>query len=222
MTVKTKISRKGVDKMSYPEYPRSKFPEQICNAPNMQDLSPTLRPIADQYSQAYLNNDTDTMARLLTQYQDLEKSLFNPDKINVIYDEVKATQKFFKDDVNTMVQTVAQHTIGIKDNATGAEKKTNTYSAEKIDYMTGVIIASNITVNIADWDSNLEYKYTSSTILTDDRINIYFADASKINASKAFVYVKSNTGAGNFILKANKIPKSALVIDNVEVVRKNG
>ncbi len=208
--------------MSYPEYPRSKFPEEICNFPNMQDVSPTLRPIVDQYNEAWTSGDIDKMAQLKQQYPNLDKSLFNADKFNVFLDELKATQRLFKDDVDAMVQTVAQHTIGIKDNATGAEKKTNTYSAEKIDYMTGVVIASNITINIADWDSNLEYKYTSNTILTDDRINIYFADASKINASKAFIYVKSNTGAGNFVLKANKIPKSALVIDNVEVIRKNG
>lgn len=208
--------------MSNPEYPWSKFPEEICDLPNMQDVSPSLRPIVEQYNNAWINNDTDKMAQLTLQYPNLDKSLFNAKKFNVLLDEVKATQKFFKDDVDTMVQTVAQHTIGIKDNATGAEKKTNTYSAEKIEYMTGVTIASNITINIADWDSNLEYKYTSSTILADDRINVYFADASRINASKAFIYIKSNTGAGNFILKANKIPKSALVIDNVEVIRKNG
>jgi hypothetical protein len=208
--------------MSYPEYPRSKFPEEICDFPNMQDVSPTLRPIVDQYNEAWAINDTDKMAQLKLQYPNLDKSLFNADKINTVFDELKSLQRFFKDDVDGMTTEIAQHTIGIKDNATGAEKKTNTYSAEKIDYMTGVIIASNITVNIADWDSNLEYKYTSSSILADDRINIYFADASKINASKAFIYVKSNTGAGNFILKANKIPKIALVIDTVEVMRRNG
>lgn len=208
--------------MSYSENPRSKFPEEICDFPNMQDVSPTLRPIVDQYNEAWEINDTDKMAQLKLQYPNLDKSLFNADKFNVLLDEVKSTQRFFKDDVDAMVQTVAQHTIGIKDDATGAEKRTNTYSAEKIDYMTGVTIVSNITINIANWDSNLEYKYNSSSILADDRVNIYFADSSKINASKAFIYIKSNTGAGNFILKANKIPKSSLIIDYVEVIRKNG
>lgn len=208
--------------MSYPEYPWSNFPEEICDLPNMQDVSPSLRPIVEQYDNAWINNDTDKMAQLTLQYPNLDKSLFNAKKFNVVLDHIKSLEKFFLEKVAVMIDTVVQHTIGIKDNATGAEKKTNTYSAEKIDYMTGVTIASNITINIADWDSNLEYKYTSSTILTDDRINIYFADASRINASKAFIYIKSNTGAGNFILKANKIPKSALVIDTVEVIRKNG
>lgn len=208
--------------MNYPEYPRSKFPEETCAFPNMQDVPPTLRPIVDQYNEAWEINDTDKMAQLKLLYPNLDKSLFNADKFNVLLDEVKATQRFFKDDVDTMVQTVAQHTIGIKDNATGDEKKTNTYSAEKVDYMTGVVIATNITLNIANWDANLEYKYTSSSILTDDKIIVYFADASKLAASKAFIYVKSNTGAGNFTLKANKKPNNTLIIDTVEVIRKNG
>lgn len=208
--------------MSYPEYPRSNFPEEICSMPNMQDVSATLRPIVDQYNEAWINNDIDKMAQLKSQYPNLEKSLFNADKINTIFDELKSLQRFFKDDVDGMTTEIAQNTIGIKDNATEAEKKTNTYSAEKIDYITGVNIATNITINVTDWDTNLEYKYTSNSILADDRINVYFADASKLAASKAFIYVKSNTGAGNYILKANKKPSVALIIDNVEVIRKNG
>lgn len=206
--------------MAYPEYPKSNFPEEISNFPNMQDVSPTLRPIVEQYNEAWENNDTDKMAQLKLQYPNLDKTLFNADKFNVLLDEMKSTQKFFKDDVNSMITEVAQHTIGIKDDAVGAEKKTNAYSAERTEYLSGVIIAENITINIADWNDDLEFTYNSSDILEDDRVLIYFADDSKLNVSKAFIYVKSNTGEGNFVLKANKLPKSNLNIDYVEVVRK--
>lgn len=206
--------------MSYPEYPRSNFPEEICKLPNMQDVSATLRPVVEQYNEAWLNNDVDKMAQLKSQYPNLEKSLFNADKFNVVLDETKATQKFFKERVDAMITEVAQHTIGIDDTALGDEKKTNAYSAEKTEFLTGVTIADNITISLADWDSSLEFTYHSSDILEDDRVLIYFADDSKLNASKAFIYVKSNTGEGNFVLKANKLPKSNLNIDYVEVVRK--
>ncbi len=206
--------------MAYPEYPKSNFPEEICEMPNMQDVSPTLRPIVDQYNEAWENNNTDKMAQLKLQYPNLDKSLFNADKFNVLLDEMKSTQKFFKDDVDAMIIEVAQHTIGIKDDAVGDEKKTNAYSAEKTEFLTGVMIADNITISLEDWDSNLEFTYHSNDILEDDRVLIYFADDSKLNASKAFIYVKSNTGEGNFVLKANKLPKSNLNIDYVEVVRK--
>ena len=73
--------------MSYPEYPRSNFPEEICKLPNMQDVSATLRPVVEQYNEAWLNNDVDKMAQLKSQYPNLEKSLFNADKFNVVLDE---------------------------------------------------------------------------------------------------------------------------------------
>ncbi|GLC79189.1 hypothetical protein [Lacrimispora brassicae] len=208
--------------MSYPEYPRSKFPEEICNFPNMQDVSSTLRPIVDRYNEAYLNNDTDTMIELKEQYPNLLKSLFNADKFNVLLDGVKATQKFFKDDVDNMIRTVAQHTVGINDSAENEEKATNTYSAKKIESLTGITIATNVSIPISAWDGNLTYTYTSDMILENDRVNVYFSSDSMLHAAKAFIVLKENTGAGNFVLKANKLPKSALTIREIEVMRKNG
>lgn len=208
--------------MSYPEYPHSKFPEAICDLPNMQDATSTLRPIIDQYNEAWLNNDTDKMIELKEQYPNLMKSLFNAEKFNVLLDGVKATQKFFMEEVDTMVHTVAQNTVGINDLATGEDKRTNAYSALKTDYLTGVTIDTNITIPISAWDSNLTFTYSSDKILENDRVNVYFSSDSMLFAAKAFIVVKENTGAGNMVLKANKRPKSDLVIREIEVVRKDG
>lgn len=208
--------------MSYPEYPHSKFPETICDLPNMQDATSTLRPIIDQYNEAWLNNDTDKMIELKEQYPNLMKSLFNAEKFNVLLDGVKATQKFFMEEVDTMVHTVAQNTVGINDLATGEDKRTNAYSALKTDYLTGVTIDTNITIPLSAWDSNLTFTYSSDKILENDRINVYFSSDSMLFAAKAFIVVKENTGAGNVVLKANKLPKSELTIREIEVVRKDG
>jgi len=208
--------------MSYPEYPHSKFPGVICDLPNMQDASATLRPIIDRYNEAWLNNDTDTMIELKEQYPNLMKSLFNADKFNALLDGVKATQKFFMEEVDEMVHTVAQNTVGINDNAVGDEKRTNAYSAEKTDYLTGVTIATNVSIPISAWDGSLTYTYTSNRILENDSVNVYFNSDSMFFAAKAFIVVKENTGAGNFVLKANKLPKNALTIREIEVVRKDG
>jgi hypothetical protein len=208
--------------VSYSEYPHSKFPETICDLPNMQDASSTLRPIIDQYNEAWMNNDTDKMAALIKQYPNITKSLFNADKFNVLLDGVKATQKFFKDEVDEMILTVAQKTVGINDSAEGEDKKRNTYSAEKTDYLTGVTIATNVEIPVSAWGENLTYTYSSDEILENDRINVFFDSDSMFHASKAFIVVKENTGAGNFVLKANKMPKSALTIREIEVMRKDG
>lgn len=208
--------------MSYSEYPHSKFPETICDLPNMQDASATLRPVIEQYNEAWMNNDTDKMAALTNQYPNLTKSLFNADKFNVLLDGVKATQKFFKEEVDEMILTVAQKTVGINDSAEGEDKKRNAYSAEKTDYLTGVTIATDIEIPVGAWDENLTYTYSSDKILENDRVNVFFNSESMFHAAKAFIVVKENTGAGNFVLKANKLPKSALTIREIEVMRKNG
>lgn len=118
---------------SYDEYPHSAFPGKICDAPNMVDLSPTLRPIAEQYKAADMINDTDTMSRLLNTYPDLKRSLFNAEKHNVALDEIKALQTYYKDDVQGMIRQIAQNTVGINDSPADAQKELTTYSSEKID-----------------------------------------------------------------------------------------
>ncbi|WP_024347361.1 hypothetical protein [Lacrimispora indolis] len=206
--------------MAYEEYPLSKFPDEIDNFDNMQDITASLVDPMVSYQTAISNKDFTTAANVIANNPDLLKVLINAYRINSFQDGLKATQKCFKEDVQTMVTHIAQNTIGINDSATGDDKKTNAYSGYKTEYLSGITLATNITINITDWNSDLEYTYTNSSILADDEIQIYFADESKLNASKAFIYVKSDTGAGNFILKANKVPKSALVIDEIRLVRR--
>jgi hypothetical protein len=169
-----------------------------------------------------MNNDTDKMEALIKQYPNLTKSLFNADKFNVLLDGVKSTQKFFKDEVDEMILTVAQKTVGINDSAEGEDKKRNAYSAKKTDYLTGVTIDTNVAIPVSAWDNNLTFTYSSDKILENDRVNIYFSSESMLFAAKAFIVVKENTGAGNVVLKANKLPKSDLTIREIEVMRKDG
>ncbi|MEY8352626.1 hypothetical protein AALB39_04625 [Lachnospiraceae bacterium 54-53] len=206
--------------MAYAENPRSIYPDGVDNFDNMQDITATLLDPMRSYQAAISNGDFTTAATVLTNYPGLLKCLINADRINSLQDAIKSIEQYYLDNVETMVTTIAQNTIGINDSAAGDDKKTNAYSGYKTEYLSGVSLASDITIEITDWNSNLEYTYTNSTILADDEIQVFFADASKLNASKAFIYVKSDTGAGNFILKANKTPKSALVINEIRLVRK--
>lgn len=208
--------------MSYPEYSHSSFPEEICDLPGMQDVSATLRPVIEQYNEAWINNDVDAMAAIKEKYPNLTKSLFNADKFNALLDGVKATQKFFKEDVNAMIQDVAQKTVGINDNPPEDQKKLNSYSAEKTDFLTGVSIASNLSIPVTAWSSDLIYTFNSEKIEVNDKVNVYFCSDSMVAAAKAFIVVKDNTGAGNLVLQASKLPKNTLNIREIEVVRKNG
>lgn len=206
--------------MAYEEYPHSQFPDAVDNFDNMQDITATLVDAMVSYQTAITNKDFTTASTVIANYPDLLKVLINANRINSLQDAVKAIEKYYLENVEDMVTHIAQNTIGINDSATGNDKKTNAYSAEKTEYLSGITLANNITINITDWNSDLEYTYINSSILADDEIQVYFADTSKLNASKAFIYVKSDTGARNFVLKANKIPKSELVIDEIRLVRR--
>lgn len=212
---------------SYDEYPNSKFPGQIMDLPNMIDVSAVLRPIIEQYNIAWLNNDTATINSLISNNPDLLKALFNAIKFNTLADNVKALQAWNK---QKLIEATA-NAVGIKDDATGEAQLTNAYSVKKVNSIitnyTGIELAKNITIPISSWTSNTSvsgfnysYTYSNPAILATDEIYVEFDDTSVINASKAFVYVKSDGGAGSFILLARKIPKTDLVIKRIEVTRR--
>lgn len=205
--------------MAYEEYPRSQFPDAIDNFDNMQDITAALVDAMVSYQTAITNKDFTTAANVITNNPDLLKVLINADRINSLQDAIKAIEKYYKDDVGNMVTHIAQNTIGINDKATGNDKKTNAYSAEKTEYLSGVVIASNIKIPITSWGSNLTYVYSNSAILVNDRVEIDFASSSILNASKALIYIQDDTGAGNITFKANKLPKSELTIKEIRVVR---
>lgn len=205
--------------MAYEEYPRSQFPDAIDNFDNMQDITAALVDAMVSYQTAITNKDFTTAANAITNNPDLLKVLINADRINSLQDAIKAVEKYYKDDVGNMVTHIAQNTIGINDKATGNDKKTNAYSAEKTEYLSGVVIASNIKIPISSWGSNLIYVYNNSAIQANDRVEIDFASSSILNASKALIYIQDDTGVGNITFKANKLPKSELTIKEIRVVR---
>lgn len=214
------------DTQSYPENYLSKFPGAVCNAPDMVDLPSTLRVVAEQYVQAFNNNDIATTARLKSQYPDLEKSEQNAQKYNTLLHELKSTQTFFKDEVYKWQVELVQNALGLNDNASGDDEKlANGYSAYKIEYMMGRLLESDVIIPTSSWvnsgDSLYPYKYVyeNSTILETDETDIYFDDESKFYASKAFVILKSNSGAGNITLLAKKIPKASLTISEIRIRR---
>lgn len=140
----------------YPQYPRSNFPEQVDDFPTMQDPSAYQMTIVRQYETLAANGDVEGAAALLKQYPDLDKSLFNAQKFNYLSDGIKAAQQFFKDDVEAYVAGLFQNTVGIDDNAEGAAKSTNAYSAYKTDILINHCI--EITLPASRWSDTAPYK----------------------------------------------------------------
>lgn len=141
---------------SYPQYPRSNFPDQVDDFATMQDPSSYQMSIVQQYEKLVANGDVDSAAALLKQNPDLDKSLFNAQKFNHISDGLKATQQFFKDDVEVYVADLFRNTIGIDDSVDGIAKHTNAYSAYKTEHLINNCIPVILTAK--EWSYTAPYK----------------------------------------------------------------
>lgn len=211
----------------YDEYPRSNFPKAVDSWTNKQDVPVSMQPILAQYQTAWDDIDIDKITELKEKYPKLDTYLFTAVDINQVYDGIKATQQFFKDDVETYLEKISQYEIGVNDNPTTEEKNTSSYSCEKVDNLTGITIDSNITISTGSWESvtrddgfNYQYVYTNDKILATDHVMVYFNISSVISASKATVNIGNTDTDGQIVFLSAKIPKQDLVIDEILYCRK--
>lgn len=213
---------------SYPDYPRSKFPGSVCIAPNMIDVTAELRKPVEEYERAWNENNSSKMQSLLSSYPDLARTLFNSDKFNTLLDEIKATQRYYKESVEDNVTDLIQHSIGIKDNATSdSDKRVNAYSGYKTEYLAGKVIATNVSLPTSGWvsdsesgaDFHFKYVYKNDVIKSNDEVEIYFSNDSIIAAGKACIVIKDNSGNQNITFIAKKKPTKNLTINCIKVIR---
>ena len=211
----------------YDEYPRSNFPKAVDSWTNKQDVPVSMQPILAQYQTAWDDIDIDKITELKEKYPKLDTYLFTAVDINQVYDGIKATQQFFKDDVETYLEKISQYEIGVNDNPTTEEKTTSSYSCDKVDNLTGITAATNITISTGSWSAvsrddgfNYQYIYTNDKILATDHVIVYFNISSVIPASKATVNVGNTTTDGQIVFLSAKVPKKDLVIDEITYCRK--
>lgn len=212
----------------YDQYPRSQFPGNIDDWDNMTNVTNNLRPIVAQYQQFYTDNDIDGCNNLLRQYPDLDKCLYNADKINRLMDGVKATQQFFKDEVQSYVHKLGNATIGINDNPTTEEELvSNSYSAAKVNELvheinttiTHIHTFREITLLSSNWSNQYPYCQTVAVdgITSDSNIKVIgamHADGNTYEQDKAIdkavgllMYVGDGVVDGAITFKAKKLPE---------------
>ncbi len=147
--------------MAYEKYvdtPLSNFPEQEDNWSRMSNLSVSLLSVAKQYSDLYNNGNIDSANALLEQYPDLKLALFTPERWNQIRDGIIALERFFLEDVESMITEVAQKTVGINDDAEDDDAVTNAYSAAKVNELIGQFSeVRSITLTVAGWSTSAPY-----------------------------------------------------------------
>lgn len=203
----------------YDQYPHSQFPESVDNWDNMQDVNSVTYPLSQEYNKLISSGNLADAANYLKSHPELKSSLFNAEKINQLMDGIKATQQFYKDDVKEFLVKLADSTIGIDDNVTENTSTTNTYSAKKINELTGIYSDSPIEIATSDWDESFVYTHSDPNIAENDIVEVYFNSDSYTLVSKAQIRIISDSGAGNFKLQAKKVPGGTIKIDTYKVVK---
>ncbi len=147
--------------MAYEKYidtPLSNFPEQEDNWSRMSNLSVSLLSVAKQYSDLYNTGDINAANELLEQYPDLKSALFTPERWNQIRDAIIALQRFFLEDVESMIVEVANNTVGIDDEATGLTENTNAYSVAKVnELLLEFSEMHQVTLPVSGWSASTPY-----------------------------------------------------------------
>lgn len=86
----------------------SDFPLKVSTMNRVQDVTLSAKPYVDLYNQYYSQGDFDNANKVINDHPELLTMMLNMNLINQIIDEIKATQRTFKDDVESYILTVVK------------------------------------------------------------------------------------------------------------------
>lgn len=86
----------------------SDFPYKVSTMNRVQDVTLSAKPYVDLYNQYYSQGDFDNANQVINDHPELLTMMLNMTLINQIIDEIKATQRTFKDDVESYIFTIVK------------------------------------------------------------------------------------------------------------------
>ena len=130
----------------------SDFPLKVSTMNRVQDVTLSAKPYVDLYNQYYSQGDLDNANQVINDHPELLTMMLNMSLVNQIIDEIKATQRTFKDDVESYIFTI----VKIKGTFSKSTKYTkyNIVYFENLPYMA---IADDIPIGTLP--TNLTYWY---------------------------------------------------------------
>lgn len=171
--------------------------------------NPTLLTKANQYSSAVSSNNASGAQAVLDSYPELANVIFNADKYNWMRDAILAIQKYYKDDVQAMIEDIANHAVGLDDDNSEGAPSENGYSITKIMSLirgTSKPVDSSATPNMlksSQWGSSVPHTYqiAISGITADDNIDVSLDPSATAEQAKAWskAMVMSASQAANQI-----------------------
>ena len=157
----------------------------------------TLLTAANQYSSAVSSGNASRAKELLESNPRLADAIFNADKYNWMRDAIIATQRYYLNDVQDMVKSIAAHTVGFDDDNSENSPGTNGYTISKIMSVvrgTTVPVDSSAGTGLTNvlrpgvWGGTMPHTYFISIpgITKDDNIDVSLDPAATGAQAKAW------------------------------------
>lgn len=130
----------------------SDFPLKVSTMNRVQDVTLSAKPYVDLYNQYYSQGDFDNANKVINDHPELLTMMLNMNMVNQIIDEIKATQRTFRDDVESYIFTI----VKIKGDFSKSTKYTkyNIVYFEKLPYMA---IADDIPIGVEPTNNSYWY-----------------------------------------------------------------
>lgn len=87
----------------------SDFPDKVSTMTRVQDVSAAMKPYVDEYYTHYNRGDFDSANGVITAHPELLNMIINAKIFNDLRDEIIATQRVFKDDVESYIFSVVKN-----------------------------------------------------------------------------------------------------------------
>ena len=95
--------------VTYPDLIYSSYPESSDTFDYLSDLSADQMTLANQYKLYLTYNDLAAAKKLLADNPSLNLTMINAEKINKLIDAVKATQRLYKDDIQSYLVNLVKY-----------------------------------------------------------------------------------------------------------------
>lgn len=196
----------------YEDLAHTLFPEATddeAGHPLMNDVtqSPTLLQAANQYNTAIMSNNNVTAKSILDNNEELANCLFNADKYNWMRDAIIAMERYYINDVQTMIEDVAARTVGFDDTNSQESPNTNGYSITKITAMVDGT-STNVTLQPGTWQGGaapFTYEISNADITATNNVDVSLATSATLDQAKVWakaMVMNATQAAGKITLKA--------------------
>lgn len=196
----------------YEDLAHTLFPEATddeAGHPLMNDVtqSPTLLQAANQYNTAIMSNNNVTARTILDNNGELANCLFNADKYNWMRDAIIAMERYYLNDVQTMVEGIAANTIGIDDTNSQNSPNTNGYSISKITAMVDGT-STDVTLSPDTWKGSVApftYDISNENITATNNVDVSLATSATLDQAKVWakaMVMNATQTNGKITLKA--------------------